>query len=142
MNRQMPFQLSLFLALALGSLPFLSACNQTTAPALPVTASANEAEESGVLAAIKDSQRTQARHRMNSVLMIQASAFDPTGLSGYAIDQIEQEQECIEAEKERRIDEEVDKALAETASLQAESERQGQQKAILVGKSPRLKVTH
>src|SRR5215203_5113708 len=119
----MSFQRPLFLALALGSLPFLGACTQTTAPALPVAASTDEADASGVLSAIKDSQRTQARHRMNSALMSQASAFDPTGLSGYAIDQIEQEQYRIEEEKERRIDEEFDKALAEAEASQAESEK-------------------
>ena len=94
----------------------MAACNQTAAPAVE----ASSTEESGVLgAAIKDAQRTEARHRANSKLMNIGAGFDPTGLSGYAIDQVEQQQERIEEEKQRRIDEELDKALAEAEAYQS-----------------------
>ncbi|MBJ6127138.1 hypothetical protein [Microvirga splendida] len=114
----MPLQRHLRASLLVAALPLLPACTQTAAP----VANAPEAEETGIMAAIQDAQRTQARHKATSAVLGHASALDPTGLSGFAIDALEEQQERIEEEKYRRIDEEVEKAIAEGMALQARSE--------------------
>ena len=103
--------------LVLAALPLLAACNQTAAPAMPP-----EAAGSGVLAAIADARQTEARHRMTSAGLNLASSFDPTGLSGFGVSAVEEAQQQIEDEKYRRIDEEVEKAIAEGLALQREIE--------------------
>ncbi len=70
-----------------------------------------------------------------------ASGHDPTGLSGYAIDAIEEQQERIEEEKYRRIDEEVEKAIAEGMALQVRHEDLERQKSNSATKPPRRKTS-
>ena len=106
-------------------LPVLGGCTQTAAPAMTPTpgASAEIAErKSGILAAIADARQTEARHRMTSAGLNLATSFDPTGLSGYAVGAVEEAQQQIEDEKYRRIDQEVEKAIAEGLALQAQGE--------------------
>ncbi|MBM1170888.1 hypothetical protein [Microvirga arabica] len=120
MASRLPTPLGLLLVL-----PVLGGCTQTAAPAMPPTpaASAEIAEPgSGVLAAIADAKRTEGRHRMTSAGLNLATSFDPTGLSGYAVGAVEEAQQQIEDEKYRRIDEEVEKAIAEGLALQAQNE--------------------
>jgi hypothetical protein len=107
-----------FLAL----LPFLVACTQTTSSGSAEPGMPSEAPGSGVLAAITDARQTAARHRMTSVGLNLASSFDPTGLSGYAVNAVEETQQQIEDEKYRRIDAEVEKAIAEGLALQAQGQ--------------------
>ncbi|MBB4041924.1 hypothetical protein GGR34_003607 [Microvirga flocculans] len=95
---------------------------------------------SGALAAIADMQETQARHRMTSTVLNQAASFDPTGLSGYAIGHIEAEQDRIEEEKSRRVDEEIEKALAEAEALQALNNDLERRKANTGSKPARRKM--
>lgn len=128
----MPFLHPIAIGFLAVSLALLAACTQTTVPDSPP-----EPPSSGVFGAIADAQRTKARHRMTSTLLNRASGFDPTGLSGYAIDAIEQEQERIEEEKYRRIDEEVEKAIAEGEALQAEIDEQERRKTSEKRRLPR-----
>lgn len=122
-------------ALILACLPLLAACNQTASPANPGLVG------SGALAAINDMQETRARHRVTSTVLNYAGAFDPTGLSGYAINHVEEQQSRIEDEKSQRVEEEVQKSLAEAEALQALSEDLERQKASASGKPSRRKAT-
>jgi hypothetical protein len=111
---------TLLRAAMLGLLPFLAACNQTVqAPAAP---DSSAPVGSGAVAAIMDAERTRAAHQASSTAMNIASSFDPTGLSGYAVQAVEEAQERELEEKYRRIDEEVEKALAQAEAAQALSE--------------------
>jgi len=115
------------LAFILAALPLLAACNQTAAPAAP--ASDPEPVGSGLLAAIEDSRRTRAQHRLTSTVANHATGFDPTGLSGFALSAMEEEQARIEDEKDQRIEQELEKALAEAEALRAMNEGLERQKA-------------
>jgi hypothetical protein len=126
------------LAFILAALPLLTACNQTATPAAP--ASDPEPVGSGLLAAIEDSHRTRARHRLTSAVANQAAGFDPTGLSGFALGAMEEEQARIEDEKHQRIEQELEKALAEAEALRAQGELLERQETD-TGRRPRQKVT-
>lgn len=124
----------LVVGLSFAVLPVLAGCNQTAAPP-PGTIG------SGAIVAINEAQATQARHRITSTVLNQAAGFDPTGLSGYAVDAIEDEQARIEEEQSRQIDDEVEKAVTEAEALLADSERLEQQKANAGGRTSRRKPT-
>ena len=110
-------------------LPLLTACTHTTSSPSAVPDMPPEAGGSGILAAIADARQTEARHRMTSAGLSLASSFDPTGLSGYAVGAVEEAQQQIEDEKYRRIDEEVEKAIAEGLALQAQNKEMTDQGA-------------
>jgi hypothetical protein len=131
----MSSQRIVILSLILAGLPLLAGCNQTAAPATPGVVG------SGALAAIADAQSTQAGNRVTSFVLNQAAGQDPTGLSGHAVQFIEEEQERIEEEKFRRVDEEVAKALAEGEALQAQSELLERQQASTSRQPTRRKAT-
>ena len=118
----MPLRKHALLSITLAMLPLLTACNQTVPPEPGVIGS-------GALAAINEAQATQVRHRVTSFALNQAASFDPTGLSGYGVAAIEEEQARIEEEQSRRIDEESAKALAQADAAAAETERLERQKA-------------
>jgi len=135
-NPPMAFQRRASCSLVLIAVPLLAACTQTAAPA-----SDSGPVGSGLLAAIEDSQQTRARHRLTSAVANQAAGFDPTGLSGFALGAMEEEQARIEDEKDQRIEQELDKALAEAEALRAMSEDLDSQKAGAAGKASRRKAT-
>jgi len=120
-------------------LPVMGACNQTAAPAAPASDPAPVG--SGLLAAIEDSHQTRARHRLTSAVANQAAGFDPTGLSGFAISAMEEEQARIEDEKDQRIEEELERALAEAEALRAQSGGLERQKVGASGKPAPRKPT-
>jgi uncharacterized membrane protein YqiK len=98
-----------------------------------------EPEESGLLAAINDARRTQARHRLTSTLANHAAGFDPTGVSGWGISAMQEVQDRVEEEKQQKIDAELEKALAQGEAYRAQSEAmEGQRPG---GRPPQRKPT-
>ncbi|MBM6580284.1 hypothetical protein ILT44_08830 [Microvirga sp. BT689] len=132
----MLFQRFALIGLVSTLLPVVSACNQTAAPS-----QSPGLVGSGALAAINDMQETRARHRLTSTIANQAAGFDPTGLSGYALNYMDNERARIEDEKAQKVEEEVQKSLAEAEALQALSEDLERQRGSVSSRSPRRRAT-
>jgi hypothetical protein len=93
----------------------MAACTQT--------APADGGPGTGVLSAIGEAESARTRHAVTSTALNHAASFDPTGLSGYLIDPIEDEQMRIEDENERRVDEQVARTIAQAEAMQALSQK-------------------
>jgi hypothetical protein len=103
----------------LAVLPLLAACNQMTAspPAGPVTHP--DAMGSGVRAALADAQATRERHSSQATAMNVMSIFDPIGVTDIAEPIMQAEQQRELDEKYRRVDEEVQRTIAEAEAIKA-----------------------
>ena len=111
----------------LAVLPLLAACNQTTAnptvePGVVAAdpAGASDTMGSGVRAALADAQATRERQSSQETAMGVLSFFDPIGVTDLAepIMKVQHQRELDE--KYRRVDEEVQKTIAEAEAIKAQ----------------------
>lgn len=117
----MSFRRVFSIGVALAVCPLVGACTQT--------APANGGLGTGVLSAIGEAESARTRHAVTSAALNHAASFDPTGLSGYVINPIEDAQMRIEEENERRVDEQVARTIAQAEAMQALSQNLERQKA-------------
>ena len=114
----------------LAALPLLPACNQTTASPPAVEsgvvaadpAVASDSMGSGVRTALADAQATRERQSSQATALGVMSFFDPIGVTDLAEPIMKAQHQRELDEKYRRVDEEVQKTIAEAEEIKARSQ--------------------
>src|SRR3712207_3273611 len=99
------------------ALLMIAACNQTAGPeagaAVNTPPPAGSTQSAGALAALAEAEQTRAAHKAQSTALDVLSIFDPIGVTDLAKPVMEAEQQRVLDEKYRRVEEEIQKTVAE-----------------------------